>query len=369
MSACGDFDNENNGPALGPYFWRCRADGPTPAGCEKHAFFGETSITVPLIQKERCRHLKILALDFDGVICHSSREIFLVTLRTYAGLGPFPGATERLEQLRTRLNHGHDFGRDSVYQAFAEMLPLGNRGEDFAVALKAVMSGLSLVDQDAYDRYFMKQDAGWKDAFHRDFYEQRAVFRGENEGRWLALHGTWPEFADLLRAHAGFVDYAICTAKDGVSVRKLLAHFGIDDLFPDDLILDKETGAQKIAHLTELILRTGVNPAEITFVDDKVSHLQKVSPLGVRCVLAAWGDNGDREYIQARRDGFAVADLENAGSILFGDAAGNEKLGRIVGDHDPETGRRNRCQESMDGDEGIGQDEQSGTDDQRHGIG
>lgn len=261
--------------------------------------------------------MKILALDFDGVICDSSREIFLVTLRTYAGLNPGSGATEHLEQIRTRLNHGDDFRGDSVYKAFSEILPLGNRAEDFAVALKAVTARLALTDQDAYDRYFMKQDAGWKNAFQQAFYDQRAALRDENEKRWLALHGTWPEFADLLRAHAGSVGYAICTAKDAVSVRKLLAHFGIGDLFSDDLILDKETGAQKIGHLTELILRTGVDPAEITFVDDKVSHLQKVAPLGVRCVLAAWGDNGSREHLQARQEGFPVADLERVDEILF----------------------------------------------------
>ena len=46
----------------------------------------------------------------------------------------------------------------------------------------------------------------------------------------------------------------------------------------------------------------------ITFVDDKLRHLDAVAPLGVRCVLAAWGYNGERERIAA----------EAAGSIVCG---------------------------------------------------
>ncbi|MBI9083692.1 MAG: HAD family hydrolase [Desulfobacterales bacterium] len=261
--------------------------------------------------------MKILALDFDGVICDSSREIFLVTLRTCAALDSDLDAAEYLDRLQARSGDRDDFAADPVYTAFVALFPLGNGAEDFAVALKAVMSGLALPDQAAYDRYFRQQNAGWKDAFHRAFYDQRAALRAEDEARWLALHGTWPAVTSLLKDRAGAVPYAVCTAKDAVSVQKLLAHFGIGDLFSVDLILDKETGAQKIAHLTELARRTGVDPAEITFVDDKVSHLQKVAPLGVRCVLAAWGDNGSREHLQARQEGFPVAGLERVEEILF----------------------------------------------------
>ena len=39
----------------------------------------------------------------------------------------------------------------------------------------------------------------------------------------------------------------------------------------------------------------GTEYAELTFVDDKLNHLETVAPLGVRCVLAAWGYNGERE--------------------------------------------------------------------------
>jgi hypothetical protein len=56
----------------------------------------------------------------------------------------------------------------------------------------------------------------------------------------------------------------------------------------------------------------------VTFVDDKVNHLDDVAPLGVRCVLAAWGYNGDRERREAERAGYRVCGLDQVEAALFG---------------------------------------------------
>jgi hypothetical protein len=57
---------------------------------------------------------------------------------------------------------------------------------------------------------------------------------------------------------------------------------------------------------------------DMTFVDDKVNHLDAVAPLGVRCALAGWGYNGGREHDLAERRGYVVCSLENAEQRLFG---------------------------------------------------
>jgi hypothetical protein len=43
-----------------------------------------------------------------------------------------------------------------------------------------------------------------------------------------------------------------------------------------------------------------------------------VAGLGVRCALAAWGYNGEREIELARQRGYRVCTLENAEQQLFG---------------------------------------------------
>ena len=126
------------------------------------------------------------------------------------------------------------------------------------------------------------------------------------------------QFVDLLRRRAGDATYAVATAKDGASVRILLRAYGLDDLIHASLIMDKEAGATKSAHLQRLQERLETPWGEITFVDDKVNHLDAVAPLGVRCVLAAWGYNGAREHVLAESRGYVVCTLDQAERTLFG---------------------------------------------------
>jgi hypothetical protein len=56
----------------------------------------------------------------------------------------------------------------------------------------------------------------------------------------------------------------------------------------------------------------------MTFLDDKVNHLDSVSPLGVRCGLAAWGYNGPREHGLALERGYLVCRLDDVEAQLFG---------------------------------------------------
>ena len=63
--------------------------------------------------------------------------------------------------------------------------------------------------------------------------------------------------------------------------------------------------------------RTGCEFSEITFIDDKVNHLDSVASLGVRCALAAWGYNGAREIELARLRGYLVCTLADVEAQLF----------------------------------------------------
>jgi phosphoglycolate phosphatase-like HAD superfamily hydrolase len=243
--------------------------------------------------------LKLLALDFDGVISDSAPEAFRVALRTWRTLRP-----------DTRLG-------DEIYDAFLEMMPLGNRAEDYAVELAALETGRVLGSQGEYDAFKSELDAGDLRRFHRRFYKERSSLFKADPAAWHALIGPYAEFLSLLRRRAPEVELAIATAKDYRSVGRLLAVYGVDDLFSEGRILDKETGVSKAAHLEHLHRSVGVAYPEMTFVDDKLNHLEAVASLGVRCVLAAWGYNGPREHAAARESGFLVCNLDDVEGTLF----------------------------------------------------
>jgi phosphoglycolate phosphatase-like HAD superfamily hydrolase len=248
--------------------------------------------------------VKLLSLDFDGVISDSAPESFEVALRTYRALGNRDAFSR--------------WDRVALYRRFVEAMPLGNRAEDFGAALSAIDSGVELLDQHAYDAYRCRLEPEWLRRFHERFYRERSALSQTEPRRWHAMLGPYAPFLNVLRRRAGSCPYAIATAKDRRSVGLLLDAYGVRDLFPDEHVLDKEVGVSKVSHHQRLTAQFGLAPEEITFVDDKVNHLDAVAELGVRCVLAAWGYNGPREHELAHRRGYLVATLEGVESELFG---------------------------------------------------
>ena len=264
--------------------------------------------------------LRLLALDFDGVISNSAPEAFVVALRTYREMRPDSSHGEYDALLRGPAAPAPEaIAGDVLFAAFLEMMPLGNRAEDYAVGLAALEAGVQLPDQSSYDRFKAGLDPEWMRSFHKRFYRVRAAMSDADPAAWQRLMGPYPGVTELLRRWAGDALLAIATSKDRRSVGRLLEAYGIADLFPEGRVLDKETGVSKRAHLEHLQQVFGVSYSETTFVDDKVNHLDAVAPLGVRCGLAAWGYNGEREVALARARGYLVLGLEDAEAQLFGE--------------------------------------------------
>ena len=262
--------------------------------------------------------MRVLACDFDGVLCDSSREVFVVAADAYAAAQPGSPLLSSLTPLRAEVFAGESrYLSDPLFESFLDLLPLGNRAEDFGVALRAIDGGLVIADQDAYDRFFAHQETAWLESYHRLFYEVRAKLRAHARDAWLRLHRPYPGLAETLRGHVKDCRMAVLTAKDGESVDLLLAELDMRDLFHDDLIFDKETGIHKTRHLQALSNRLKVDFSDITFVDDKVNHLQRAAELGVRPVLAGWGFNTAREHSLASSLGYEIADLSTAEAVLF----------------------------------------------------
>jgi phosphoglycolate phosphatase-like HAD superfamily hydrolase len=247
--------------------------------------------------------MRALALDFDGVICDSAREAFVVALRTYRRvLSPAFADGEQEEAL---------FGE------FVALMPLGNRAEDYAIALAAIERGRPVGDQAAYDAFRRELDDASLRTFHEQFYRVRAEWAKRDPDGWHAHMRAYPGICEALRRRAGDAALAIATAKDRRSVRALLERYGVADLFPEDAVLDKDTSVSKREHVRLIAERTRAPISEVTFVDDKVNHLEEVARIGARCVLAGWGYNGERERRIAAAHGFPVCDLADFEARVF----------------------------------------------------
>ena len=261
---------------------------------------------------------RVLALDFDGVISNSAPEAFVVALRTYVAIQAGTPLRESIEGFAggsaptLDAVEGHH-----LYASFLDRMPLGNRAEDYAVILASLEVGRTLPDQTAYDDFCAGFDRAWLRDYHARFYRERAGLSRADPRGWQALMSPYEPFVRILRRRGQDAILSVATAKDRGSVRKLLRAYGIEDLFPEDRVLDKETGITKSEHLRRLKTMFRCSFDAITFVDDKVNHLNDVAPLGVRCVLASWGFNGSREVDLARAAGHLVCALEDFEAQVF----------------------------------------------------
>jgi phosphoglycolate phosphatase-like HAD superfamily hydrolase len=197
-------------------------------------------------------------------------------------------------------------------------MPLGNRAEDYAVVFSALDKARAVPDQEAYDAFRAEHDSAFLRDYHARFYRVRHALAESDPDGWYALMGPYPRFVELLRRCSGRVILSIATAKDRRSVRALLRAYGIDDLFDDERVLDKEAGVSKSMHMELLQRRFDCAYEQIVFLDDKVNHLDDVARLGVRCGLACWGYNGEREVRLARGRGYLVCSLDDVEAQLFG---------------------------------------------------
>lgn len=260
--------------------------------------------------------MRALALDFDGVISDSAAEAFAVSLPTYVAARPVDRWTRLASSVQV-LSRA-ELEREPLYRAFVDGMPLGNRAEDFGVVLHALERGLPLDDQAAYDQVRLDVGEAFCDDYHERFYAERIAFRTRAPDRWRGLMAPYSAFLGVLRARAEDAVLAVATAKDRESVDLLLEAYGVADLFAPACIFDKGAGPDKRSHLTLLAESLGLEFPEITFVDDKVNHLDSVSRLGVRCALASWGFNGERERRLAEERGYLVLDLAHVEDQLFG---------------------------------------------------
>ncbi len=264
--------------------------------------------------KNNVKNKPVLTFDFDGVLSDSMLEAYLLTWNLAGKVDPELAC--QLADVPT-IDTIHAF-RDSHaehYEAMVKIIPYGNRCEDFLVAQKAVHQGATISSQAEFDSFKLTVDKQLQDSFHEQFYVLRYELATSCRQQWLALNGAYPGVREALPALAETFRLSVATSKDRETVIAMLKSWGLFELFGEELVLDKSSGPSKRAHLSVLRERFGCRFEEMTFVDDKVSHLLDCSDLGVRLVMSGWGYNGPAEHAQATEHGIQILKLEELASL------------------------------------------------------
>ena len=129
--------------------------------------------------------MKVLALDFDGVVSDSAIESFMVAVRTYVALDPDCALADTAKEL-------HDSSAETIrdhplFVGFLGLMPLGNRAEDMGFALRCLAAGDHVGSQEAWDALRQESSAEFLAEFHARFYLEREALRRHDLAAWLAL--------------------------------------------------------------------------------------------------------------------------------------------------------------------------------------
>lgn len=227
---------------------------------------------------------RVLALDFDGVICDGLKEYFLTAWKAYAQIWQAETAPD-----------------EKYAPTFYRLRPVVETGWEMPVLIRAIVTGIeeerifqdwiAIATQIVSEHELKPLEIS---AIVDTIRDQEIATNLES---WLEEHEFYPGVVDRLRSIlSSSTDFYIISTKEGRFIKQLLRQQGIE--LKDEQVYGKESKRPKPQVLTELKQVYG-ETASIWFVEDRLKTLQAVEKqetlANVELFLADWGYNTESE--------------------------------------------------------------------------
>ncbi len=225
---------------------------------------------------------KVLALDFDGVICDGLLEYFQTTQRAYQAIWK-NSDQDNLEQFAAQ---------------FYKLRPVIETGWEMPVLLRALVLGISenriLNHWAEVLQETMISDRLDKQAIMQQVDQIRDHWINQDLDSWLGLHRFYPGVIERLQQILNSdVKLYIISTKEGRFIERLLHEQSV--LIDSQFILGKEVKQPKYEILRQILNRYQIQPEQLWFVEDLLKTLQLIvkqpdlNSMGL--YLADWGYN------------------------------------------------------------------------------
>ena len=213
--------------------------------------------------------MRLLVLDFDGVICDSAEECFVSSWTAYNVL--YRGRAARAAP-------------DAARPAFRSLRPFIRSGEDFVLIQELIEQGTSVDDQAGFDRAWLRPGTPPPERFKELFYRARIDLFEKNRAAWLSMNPIYPHVAAALsKIDPGTLLYILSTKK-AEFVRETLDAGGME--IPPDRVLYSH-GEPTLATVETLRKSTGAEVA--VFVEDQIDAIRGNTNPRITVYLASWG--------------------------------------------------------------------------------
>ncbi len=220
--------------------------------------------------------MKILCLDFDGVICDSIDESMLVAYNSY----------------QIFHNHTHniishlDHIPPEISSSFREFRYLVRPAGEYWLLMHALCTNISDLTQKSFNEMSLRYRETIT-AFETIFFETRGELKKQYPKEWLSLHRLYPQFLEAWPSVQQRFEVHIVTTKNLCAVVQLNKHFNIS--IPENRIWTREKVKEKKEAIQFIAERHGGSFENIIFIDDHPLHLQDVAKTGIQCLWASWG--------------------------------------------------------------------------------
>ena len=252
---------------------------------------------------------RLIALDFDGVICNSMDECMLVSYNAY-------------------LNKSHikdiDFSVLPVelQSGFKKHRYLVGPAQDFYFLWKSLFSKNTSSGEIVKTYYKLKSDeVGMEIPFVKRFYSFRTKLKEDHFSQWILLNPIYKQIMSVFNDGIDIDNVFIVTAKDTDSVSDLLHANNID--INRKQIFGREISLDKVNLFIKIIKGTKIEPQNILYIEDKISHLIKVKNIGINGYLATWGYNSPSARNEALLNDITPISLNDIHSIIINSSVVN----------------------------------------------
>ena len=255
--------------------------------------------------------MKILALDFDGVIVDSAWECLFISYNAYFKVykrkkkdffGGEPFTFENWENIKKRYKKEVDHYRI--------MRPYIRGANDYGLIIKLMEEKKIIENQKEFDKYRKNVDFDFE-AFHQEFYKERDRIQAMDFKAWFKLESAFPKITKginkLLEEGTKII---IATSNRRRAIAKCFTPKYLGFEIKQEDILDKRFGEDKSEQMKHIVKSYNIKFEDIYFVDDQVNHLIQTRPLGVKVLLAGWSYATDIQKEEARKQNIPIIERE-----------------------------------------------------------
>jgi len=255
--------------------------------------------------------LKILALDFDGVIVDSVLDSLFIGHNSYLRLYDQGNKKYFGGELFTFGNWEEtkkQYQKEIKY--YRTLRPYIRGATDYGLIQKLIEENKFVKNQEEFNNYRKTVKFDFE-VYEKEFYKERERLQNLNYRAWFDLEPPYKKVIEgIKKILEEGTKIVIATSNRRKAIVKSFTpeYFGFT-IKPED-ILDKRFGEDKSEQMKQIVKLYNIKFEEICFVDDQVSHLIQTRPLGVKVILTGWSYATDIQKEEARKQNISIIEKE-----------------------------------------------------------